>query len=105
VLVIRKREGEFPGVKDEPRLVSDSNKFLFESSTRKVGPEEGMILETKVWKNPKGLTLKECGPLDYKPMLVAFGDIQWKDRVRIKVKSVDHENETMVVEYIDTINS
>lgn len=105
VLVIRKREFNFPGIKGEPRLISDEDNFLFESSTRKIGPEPGMILETKVWKNPKGLTLKECGPLDYKPVLTELDEIQWKDKIKIRVKSVDHENETMEVEYIDTVNS
>ena len=103
VIIIKERTSDFPGVNNEPHLDSLGSEFLFDSPSRKIGPEPGMTLTTKVWKNPDGLTLKECGPLNYKPMLGNFEGINWKDRIRILVKSVNHNNKLMEVEYIETI--
>lgn len=105
VILVRSRDKSFKAYQHEPHLVPDSSEFLFESVNRVVGPIPGMLLETKVWKNSKGLTLKDCGPLNYKPIAEDYSKMQWKDKVRIKVVSVDHEKKTMDVEYLETVNS
>jgi len=100
VVLISKIENNFTALNEEPRLVSDDNEFLFESSTRLVGPIEGMELKTKVWRNKSALILKECGPLNYKPYFDDYTNVQWKDSVTIRVIEVNHDEKKMRCELV-----
>lgn len=103
VVVIRPRMAPIPALDSEPRFNGVPDGFLFDSSTRNVGPQPGMILTTKVRKGPDGLTLKDCGPCYYRASLVDYCHVAWKDTIRFKVIDVDHNAKAMTGEYIETI--
>ena len=61
VIQIRPRTESFTELEDEPMLDDLPDDFLFESSTRQVGPEPGLTLVSKVRKGADGtLLLKDC---------------------------------------------
>lgn len=104
VIVIRPRTASIPALESEPRFHGVTDGFLFDSSTRQIGPQPGMILTTKVHKGSNGLTLKDCGPCSYRASLIDYSRVAWKDTIRFKVISVDHEAKEMIGEYIETLN-
>jgi len=95
VISISARQGHFPGVSGEPHVTGLRQKWLFPDEPRRIGPEVEMVLVTTVRKGPKGLTLKECGPMIYSATLEDYSGVQWKDRIRFVVTWVDHGNRTM----------
>jgi hypothetical protein len=104
VAVLRPRSTPFTGVDSQPRLNFSSDTYIFESTTRRVGPEPGMILTTKVRKNLSSeLCLKDCGPRGYQASLVDNAGIAWKDTIRLKVLSVDHTSKTLIGEFVDKV--
>ncbi len=104
VVVIRQRTGPIPALDSEPRFAGWSDAFLFESSTRQIGPQPGMILTTKVRKDLNGgLSLKDCGPCDYRASLTDYSQVAWKDTIRFKVLAVDHDAKRITGEFIETV--
>jgi hypothetical protein len=103
VIVLRPRHEPFAGVTGGARF-NLSDDFLFESSTREIGPQLGMILTTTVRKGSGKLQLKDCGPGDYQASLVDYSAVKWKDRIRFRVVSVDHAARTMTGEVVEILN-
>lgn len=100
-VLLRQREGVFSGTPDNPRLDALGTNFLFEAGTRRIGPEPGMVLTTEVRKSPTALTLKSCGPCSYKPIMECFTGLEWHDKVRVKVLTVDPVQKTMTVSLVE----
>jgi hypothetical protein len=76
----------------------------FESTTRRVGPEPGMILTTKVRRGASNeLCLKECGPCRYRASVVDYSGVAWKDTIRLKVLEVDHGAKHLVGEFVGKV--
>jgi hypothetical protein len=105
VITLRPRSGPFAAINSEPRFSGTSDSFLFESSTRQIGPRPGMILTTKVRKGPDGLALKDCGPCHYRATLLDYSQVAWTDTIRFKVVAVDHNAKEMTGEFIETVKS
>ncbi|QDV54019.1 DUF6386 family protein [Gimesia fumaroli] len=105
VAVLRSRMAPLDEINSEPRFTGDTDQFLFESATRLIGPQPGMVLSTKVRKGPHGLTLRECGPCDYTPSLIDYSDVAWKDTIRFQVISVDHEAREMTGEFLEKVEA
>ena len=103
VVLLRPRTTPGAPIDSEPRFDGFDGEFLFASSTRTVGPQPGMILTTRVRKGPDGLTLKDCGPCNYQASLIDYSNAAWKDTIRFKVLTVDHEAQTMTGEYVETV--
>lgn len=105
VVRIRRHDGAIPALNSEPRFSELEDSFLFESTTREIGPRAGMTLRTKVRKNVGGdLTLKDCGPCSYSASLVDYSQVAWKDVVRFKVVDVNHDSKHITGELIDVIS-
>lgn len=98
VVTIEERSEEFKAPTQELRLCGLGDSFLFESNTRQIGPIAGLTFATEVWKNPSGLTLKAGGPRSYKPILKDFTGLAWRDKVLVRVLTVDHQTQTTEVE-------
>lgn len=63
-----------------------------------------MELTTTVRNAGKGnLCLKACGPRLYEAQLSDYSKVEWKDQVRFRVTSVDHDAETLIGEYVEHI--
>lgn len=104
VAVVRPRSTPFSEVSSEPRLDFCTEDFLFESTTRRVGPEPGMVLTTKVRRGPSNdLCLKGCGPCGYSASLVDNSGVAWKDTIRLKILSVDHGARKIVGELVGKV--
>jgi Family of unknown function (DUF6386) len=102
VAVLKPRLTPFAEICSQSRLDFYSSAYLFESTTRRVGPEPGMILTTKVRRGPSGeLCLKECGPRSYRASLVDYSGVAWKDTIRLRVISVDHHSKQLVGEFVE----
>ena len=105
VAILQPRQGDLT-IPDELQLDYLRNwepgptKYLFGSSTRLVGPQVGMELVSTVRRSGDSFTLKDCGPGDYSASLTSFDGLGRSDRVRFRVVSVDHEDETLVGELI-----
>jgi hypothetical protein len=98
VITASPRSSTFLPPASEPRLLGNTDTFLFPSSARVVGPIPGLLLPTEVRKAPAGLTLKACGPCGYKPSLRDYRAVSWRDRIVIRVVSVDHASRTMMAD-------
>lgn len=106
VVVIRQRTTPFAGLDSAPRFDGVAGEFLFNSSTRQIGPQPGMILTTKVRKGITGdLTLRDCGPCDYRASLVAYSRVAWKNTIRFRVLAVDHDAREMIGEFVETVKN
>ncbi len=105
VVVLTPRTSAFKRLTAEPRLGGVENSFLFASSTRQVGPAPGLVFATEVWKSPSGLTLKAGGPCSYKPTLKDFSGLAWRDKINVRVISVDHAAQTTQVELVEKLPS
>jgi hypothetical protein len=105
VVVLTPRTSAFKRLTVEPRLNGVENSFLFASSTRQVGPAPGLVFATEVWKSPSGLTLKAGDPSSYKPKLKDFSGLAWRDKISVRVLSVDHEAQTTQVELVEKLPS
>lgn len=79
---------------------SGPTNYLFDSSTRVIGPRIGMELVSTVRKSGNGFLLKECGPGDYRATLTNYDGLSRKDQVRFRVVSVNHDEETIQGELI-----
>ena len=64
-----------------------------------------MILTTTVRKAPNGLTLKECGPGYYHAELNDYAQVAWKDTIRFRVLTVDHQAKSMTGEFVETVRT
>ncbi len=101
VAVMKPRLTPFAEIRSQPRLDFYSSNYLFESTTRRVGPEPGMILTTKVRRGPSNeLCLKECGPCGYAASLVDYSGVAWKDTIRFRVVAVNNEAKQIVGEFV-----
>jgi hypothetical protein len=87
----------------EPRFSGLANGFLFDSPTRRVGPEVGMILTTKVRTGAEGLALANCGPCHYRAKLTDYSQVAWKDTIRIRVVAVDHDSKELTGEFVEKV--
>jgi hypothetical protein len=103
VITLRPRTGPIATIDAEPRLKGLSDAFLFDSSTRQIGPQRGMILTTTVRKAPNGLTLKSCGPCEFSATLTDYAQVAWKDTIRFRVLTVDHGAKVMTGEFVDIV--
>ena len=104
VLVVQARNHDpFRQPDSEPRFRDCGDHFIFDSSSRRTGPEPGMLLTTSVRKGPSGLTLKDCGPCLYSPKLVDYLNVKWKDRIRFEVISVDHKAHSMIGKLVEIL--
>ncbi len=103
VLVVRPRTSALPPLVQKPCLQMLDNSWVFPDEPREVGPALGMLLITTVRKGPKGLALKECGPSQYAATLSDYSAVRWKDRIRLRVTSVDHAARTLIGEFIEKI--
>ncbi len=104
VVVIQLREGLFVALESEPRFDTWPDDFLFESSTRQIGPQPGMILTTTVYKGADGeLGISKCGPRRYQATLVDYSQVAWQDRIQLKVLTVDHDIKQLTGEYSRTV--
>jgi hypothetical protein len=95
VVTVAPRSRQFSAPVSQPRLLGNSATFLFASATRAIGPVPGMRLATSVRKAPSGLTLAPCGPCSYRPTLIDYESVSWRDRIIFRVLSVDHATKTM----------
>lgn len=77
--------------------------FLFESATRVVGAQPGMILDSTVIRYSKGFYLKECGPDEFRAHLPNYDGLGQSDRVRFRVISTDREEMCMHGELIEKL--
>lgn len=106
VAVLRTRTTDFTPPTKELRLDSlldwspGERPFVFESTTRVVGAQPGMVLESKVIKGVDGLSLKACGPDNYRATLPSFEGLKWKDRVEFRVISVHHDKMLIHGEFV-----
>jgi hypothetical protein len=105
VVCLHPRSGPIAAITDEPRLFGVTDRFLFDSPTRQIGPQPGMILTTTVRKGPNGLTLKDCGPGHYYATLTDYSQVAWKDTIRFRVISVDHDAKEMIGEFIEIVRT
>jgi hypothetical protein len=105
VIVLSPRTSPLAKVDVEPRFFGISENFLFDSKTRKVGPEPGMVLTTKICKGPDGLCLKNCGPKSYQATLIDYSPVEWKDFIRFNVVSVNHNQKTLTGEFLEKIGN
>ena len=106
VAVLRPRLTPFAEIGAEPRLDFCAEAYIFESATRRVGPEPGMILTTKVRRGTSNeLCLKECGPCGYRASLVDYSGVAWKDTIRLRVLGVDHDRKQIVGEFVEKVES
>jgi hypothetical protein len=103
VLTMQERRGQFSQLSVEPRFSRIDDHFLFDSPTRRIGPEPGMILTTTVRKGPSGLTLKDCGPCYYQATLVDYSNVKWKDKIRFEVLSVDQKARVITGKFIERV--
>lgn len=104
VVVLSPRTSDFKRLTNEPRISGVGSTFLFASTTRQVGPALGLVFTTEVWKNPAGLTLKAGGPGSYKPLLQDFSGLTWRDKVSVRVLSIDHQAQTTSVELVKKLS-
>jgi hypothetical protein len=95
VVTLVPRSQQFSAPVSKPRLLGNRATFLFASATRVIGPVPGMRLATSVRKAPSGLTLAACGPCSYRPTLIDYESVSWRDRIIFRVLSVDHGTKTM----------
>lgn len=102
VAVIRAREEVFQ-LAGRPRFSGVSGEFLFESTTRQIGPTVGMILRTRVIRRRDELILKSCGPEDYQPYLEDYSGLGWGDEIRFRVAEVDREGRRMRAELLGKV--
>ncbi len=102
VAVLKERQGSFSGPVGV-RVVPLAEGWLFPDEERKLGPEVGMRLKTKVAKGPNGIVLRECGPLLYRPVLEDQRGVKWKDRVLVEVTGVDAEKKRTTVKLIEVL--
>ena len=106
VAVLRPMLTPFAGIGSEPHLDFRSGDYIFESMTRRVGPEPGMILTTKVRRGTSSeLCLKECGPCGYRASLVDYSGVAWKITIRLRVLGVDHDAKQIVGEFVEKVAS
>ena len=106
VAVLRPRLTPFAEIGTEPRLDFGANAYIFQSPIRRVGPEPGMILTTKVRRGASNeLCLKECGPCGYRASLVDYSRVAWKDTIRLRVLGVDHDGRQIVGEFLEKVDS
>jgi hypothetical protein len=103
VVTLAPRRSAFVAPTSAPRNFGHGNAFLFDSATRVLGPAPGMRLATKVMKSPTGLTLAPCGPCSYKPSLTDYSAVEWRDRIVIRVISVDPATKTMTASFEEKI--
>jgi hypothetical protein len=105
VVKLRERVGPYPGLCSSPRFTNSSQGFLFSSQTRRVGPEPGMILKSKVRKNPDGqLSVAECGPGSYRVALEDYSMVRWRQHFRFQVISVDHVARSMCGRFVEFVD-
>jgi hypothetical protein len=77
-----------------------------ESTTRRVGPEPGMIFTTKVSRSESSeVCLKECGPCSYHASPVDYSGVAWKDTIQFAVPGVDHDAKQIVGEFVGKVKS
>ena len=105
VIRLRDRSGAMNAVAMEPRFSGRSEMFLFDSSTRQIGPQPGMILTTTVRKAPNGLTLKDCGPGYFRATLADYSQVAWKDTIRFRVLTVDHQAKQLTGEFVEIVQA
>lgn len=104
VVVLRPRTAPVTVFNENPRFNGWGDQFLFESTTRQIGPQPGMILTTRVRKGHNGLTLKGCGPCEYDAALIDYSEVAWKDTIRFQVISIDHEAREMTGEFLERVD-
>lgn len=105
VLKPRPEHVGFAGVAEEPRIDTWSDAYLFASETRRLGPEPGMLLTTRVRRGPSNeLVLKSCGPGHYEASLDDFSPVAWKDTIRLRVLRVDHAAKRLVGEFVEKVD-
>jgi hypothetical protein len=64
--------------------------WLFPEQPRRLGPVPGMILSTSVALRRDDLVLKPCGPRGYRPIVEDMSRLRWRDRIQVRVLSVNH---------------
>ncbi|MGE0785752.1 MAG: DUF6386 family protein [Sandaracinaceae bacterium] len=79
------------GVVDVDVRLAGTRDFLFESTTRRVGPSPGAVLTTAVRRGKDRLTLKDVyyGVGFFRVDLRDWSGVQWKDEVDVRVLEVD----------------
>jgi len=85
---------------------SGGNSFIFSSETRRVGTEIGAILTSTVIKSAaslSGLRLKSCGIEGYKVDLDRYDGLNWKDRVKFRVRGINHNDGLFSGEFIERL--
>jgi len=87
-----------------PQFSGLAEQWLFPDLPRRMGPEAGMELTTSVLVRGDRLVLKPCGPLSYRPVLPSMQGLAWRDQARVKVVSVDHDAQEMVVTLVERLN-
>jgi hypothetical protein len=101
IVLIRERSASYAPPR-RFRLIG-SGEFLFPSDTRVAGPQVGMLVETTVRRSPRGLCLKPCGPGAYDAALVDYTGVAWRDRIILRVTSVDHERRELLGELVEKL--
>lgn len=101
-LVIRlvPRGFERPIVAPAPLFEVDPGVYLFESRNRRVGPNPGMRLRTRVARGPSGKRLDPCGPAEFQPILdpAILDDLPVGKTLFVEVLEVDRDARTAVVQ-------
>lgn len=96
-LTWKTKEGEFFEIDNE------RYRFFELEHYKTFQTEPGMILESTVIQFRNTFHLKACGPDKYKAAFSNYEGLRWKDIVRFKVLSVDHDQQLMKGEFIEIV--
>jgi len=101
VLRLTRRVESFVALSTEPRFVAGLEaQWLFPEQPRRLGPVPGMILSTSVALRRDVLVLKPCGPGGYRPIVEDMSRLRWRDRIQVRVLSVNHQAREFVAEIV-----
>jgi hypothetical protein len=104
VVVCTRPQSHFAPLSAAPQFSGIAEQWLFPDVPRRVGPEPGMELTTTVLVRGDKLVLKPCGPLSYRPVLPNMDGLAWRDKVRVRVASVDQDAQEMAVALVEKVN-
>ena len=100
VLVLSRRNQPFAAPDANLRFFTGTSEWLFPDEPRRIGPVPGMVLSTSVVLRRDELLLKPCGPAGYRPVVADKSLLRWRDRVQLRVVSVDSAAREFLAEIV-----
>ncbi len=100
VIVLSHRAKRFEAPRASPRFFVNAREWLFPEKPRRLGPVPGMVLSTSAVLRRDDLVLKPCGPASYRPVVEDMSRLQWRDRVQVRVVSVNHDAREFAAEIV-----